>query len=284
VELKWLITGGCGFIGRNLIARLLSEEGNDIRVVDNLSVGTADDLRTVGEFNLVKLTEDSMDVPNGLELLVSDIKDSVSARKACHGIDIIVHLAANTGVGPSVEDPMADCEANVIGTLNYLEAARLNDVKRFVFASSGAPAGEVEPPIHEEIVPKPVSPYGASKLAGEGYCSSYFRCFGIETVALRFGNVYGPRSAHKSSVVAKFVDTASNTETTVSELADILVEKLAEQGVVKPIITYSEKRQGDVARNYSDTSKAKEVLGWTSGTTLANGLDKTIAYFLEGRR
>jgi UDP-glucose 4-epimerase len=130
------------------------------------------------------------------------------ALEAGRGVDVIVHLAANTGVGPSVEDPRADCLANVIGTLNYLEAARHNGIKRFVFASSGAPAGEVEPPIHEELPPHPVSPYGASKLAGEGYCSAYYRSFGIDTVALRFGNVYGPGSVHKSSVVAKFIRCA----------------------------------------------------------------------------
>jgi UDP-glucose 4-epimerase len=121
------------------------------------------------------------------------------------GADVVVHLAANTGVPNSVSHPRLDMEQNVIGTFNYLEAARTNGVKRFVFASSGAPAGEVEPPIHEELAPHPVSPYGASKLAGEGYCSAYARSFGLATVALRFGNVYGPRSSHKGSVVAKFI-------------------------------------------------------------------------------
>jgi UDP-glucose 4-epimerase len=106
-------------------------------------------------------------------------------------------------------------ECNVIGTFNMLEAARINQVSRFVFASSGAPAGECEPPIHEELPPHPVSPYGASKLAGEGYCSAYAKTFGLETVALRFSNVYGPGSTHKSSVVAKFIKQALNGETLV---------------------------------------------------------------------
>ena len=103
---------------------------------------------------------------------------------------------------------MLDCTTNVFGTLNYLEACRHNAVPRFVFASSGAPIGECKPPIHEELAAHPVSPYGASKLAGEAYCSAYARSFGIETVALRFGNCYGPLSNHKSSVVAKFVRDA----------------------------------------------------------------------------
>jgi UDP-glucose 4-epimerase len=128
-------------------------------------------------------------------------------------MDAVVHLAANTGVGPSVENPRADMESNVIGIFNMLEAARTYKVDKFVFASSGAPIGEVEPPIHEEKAPRPVSPYGASKLAGEGYCSSYFRTFGVKTVSLRFGNVYGPRSKHKNSVVAKFFKQALAGET-----------------------------------------------------------------------
>ena len=93
-----------------------------------------------------------------------------------------------------------------------LEASRQNKIQKFIFASSGAPLGEVNPPIHEEIAPKPVSPYGASKLAGEAYCSAYYRTFGLKTISLRFGNVYGPRSKHKSSVVAKFLKRALSGE------------------------------------------------------------------------
>ena len=130
--------------------------------------------------------------------------------KVAKGIDTIIHLAANTGVGPSIEKPQVDMSVNIIGTFNYLEASRVNKISKFIFASSGAPIGEVEPPIHEEIPPHPLSPYGASKLAGEGYCSAYKNTFGIETVVLRFGNVYGPGSINKSSVVAKFIRKAIN--------------------------------------------------------------------------
>ena len=144
---------------------------------------------------------------------MGDILDEELALRAAEGADAIVHLAANTGVLPSVEDPRADCRTNVFGTLNYLEAARHNGVGRFVFASSGGTViGEVEPPIHEEMAPHPVAPYGASKLAGEGYCSAYFQTFDIGTVALRFGNVYGPLSGHKNSVVARFIRRATSGE------------------------------------------------------------------------
>ena len=212
--MNWLVTGGCGFIGTALIRSLMQEGDHAVRVVDNLSVGTREDLAAAGDF-----VEVSSDGPGPIasggqvELLAGDITDKDLALRAARGADVIVHFAANTGVMPSVEDPRGDCMSNVVGTLNYLEAARHNDVGRFVFASSGGTViGEVEPPIHEEMVPHPVAPYGASKLAGEGYCSAYFQTFGVETVALRFGNVYGPLSGHKNSVVARFIKRAVEGE------------------------------------------------------------------------
>ncbi len=211
--MKILITGGCGFIGTNLIAYLKKENPRiGIRVLDNFSVGARDDLGAVAPFIEKKLSKLD-DQPKGIEFVAGDIVDYETCLKCCEGIDTIVHLAASTGVPTSVENPKLDMEANVIGTLNMLEAARERGVERFVFASSSAPIGEAEPPIHEEKAPRPVSPYGASKLAGEGYCSAYARTFGLKTVSLRFGNVYGPRSTHKNSVVAKFFKQALYGET-----------------------------------------------------------------------
>ena len=325
---NWLITGGCGFIGRNLIRWLDENQPNThaIRVLDNLSVGTRDDLAKLGKV-IDRPAAEIQTGPDssGMDLVKGDILDMDAALKATKGIDVIVHLAANTGVAPSVEDPRKDCETNVIGTLNMLEAARHHGIKRFVFASSGAPIGETEPPIHEEKAPHPVSPYGASKLAGEGYCSCYARTFGIETVALRFGNVYGPGSTHKSSVVAKFIrlavdgqtleiygdgrqtrdfifiddlvgainqaatlngiggevfQIATSRESTVNEIAKALVQALEAAGVSSPEIRYGEARQGDVLRNFSDTTKAKEKLGWQATTTVDEGLKKTVGWFL----
>lgn len=208
--MNWLITGGCGFIGRSLIRNLQADADHYVRILDNLTVGSVDDLKQVTDFIETGKLAAHFPVLEGhsVELVVGDILDEDLALRVVEGMDVIVHLAANTGVGPSVENPRADCITNVIGTLNFLEAARANAVRRFVFASSGAPAGECEPPIHEELPPHPVSPYGASKLAGEGYCSAYFRTFGVETVALRFSNVYGPLSSRKDSVVAKFIKNA----------------------------------------------------------------------------
>jgi UDP-glucose 4-epimerase len=213
---NWLITGGCGFLGTSLIKHLRTNNlAASIRVLDNLTVGTRDDLASVCECNEVDISSLSLPESSIVQLAVGDIRDAETCKKCCHDMDVIIHLAANTGVPVSVEKPRLDMESNVIGTFNMLEGARAHKVKRFVFASSGAPAGECEPPIHEELPPHPVSPYGASKLAGEGYCSAYYKSFGVETVALRFSNVYGPGSTHKASVVAKFIKQALNGETLV---------------------------------------------------------------------
>jgi UDP-glucose 4-epimerase len=208
--MTWLITGGCGFIGTNLISRLVGGEHAAVRVFDDLSVGSREHLAEVADFR--ELARAPKGPPEGVELFVGDVRDPSACAAACAGVETVVHLAANTGVAPSVADPRLDFDCNVVGTFNMLEASRRSRVERFIFASSGAPVGEVEPPITEAKAPRPVSPYGASKLAGEGYCSAYFRSYGLRTTALRFGNVYGPRSHHKSSVVAKFFKQALRGE------------------------------------------------------------------------
>jgi len=211
-SLRYLVTGGCGFIGASFIEYLIGNASPSlIRVLDNLSVGTRSELDDVCDYT-EKDGPGMVSVTSSVELVEGDIKDYDTCFKCCKDIDVVIHLAANTGVVPSVDDPRSDMEANVYGTFNMLEASRLNGVDKFIFASSGAPLGEVEPPIHEKIAPRPVSPYGASKLAGEGYCSAFYWTFGLKTVSLRFGNVYGPRSKHKDSVVAKFFKRALKGE------------------------------------------------------------------------
>ncbi|MEK9984230.1 MAG: NAD-dependent epimerase/dehydratase family protein [Opitutae bacterium] len=323
---NWLITGGCGFIGLRMVRHLLKQPSSHIRILDNLSVGARSDLAKICDFVENTSQEASAISPPGpvVQLVVGDILDEQVVAQALQGVDTVVHLAANTGVGPSVEDPRSDCLTNVIGTFNLLEAARSAQVKRLVFASSGAPVGEANPPIHEELAPHPVSPYGASKLAGEGYCSAYYRTFGLEAVALRFGNVYGPGSTHKGSVVAKFIrqalagetleiygdgtqtrdfvyvddlikaiwqaatvpgvggevfQIATNRETTLHELTELLVEELGNAGVKDVLVRHASFRLGDVQRNFSDTTKALTVLGWQANTNLKDGVQNTIRFF-----
>jgi len=327
--MRWLITGGCGFIGKSLIKKLMLDGKHSIRVLDNLSVGKMDSLADIAEVisyqgDNLNAFEPMLDNMPSIELIVADVRDSDVLINAAQNAEIIVHLAANTGVEPSVKKPRLDCEINVLGTFNSLEAARMHKCKRYVFASSGAPLGEVEPPIHEEMAPHPVSPYGASKLAGEGYCSAYFRTYGVETVALRFGNVYGPGSGHKESVVAKFIkqildreelviygdgsqtrdfiyiddligaiikaatqpdvggevfQIATNKETTVQELLNVLLTVSANSDIKGISSSYSRARQGDVMRNYSDTSKAGKLLAWQAETDLEKGLSQTLEWF-----
>lgn len=331
--MRWLVTGGCGFVGRNFIRLLLKRSNDTIRVIDNLSVGTQVELEAiapVAPLDPVTLERAAGDGSGArIELVIGDVRDSALAHRVVAGADAVVHLAANTGVGPSVADPMHDCTSNVLGTVNYLEACRRSGVGRFVFASSGAPVGDCEPPIHEELPTHPVSPYGASKLAGEAYCSAYKRSFGIDTVALRFGNCYGPLSSHKGSIVAKFIrealagqpwevygdgsqtrdfifvediaeaifraattpgiggevfQIATNAETTVLELAELLRGALQRHAVATHGIHHAATRVGDVKRNYSDTSKARRLLGWQPQVNLADGLDRTLKWFLQPGR
>ncbi len=180
-----LVTGGAGFIGVNL-GRLLRVAGARTVAFDSFVTGRASDAEAAGYE----------------EIIEGDIRDADAMTAAARGVDAIVHLAARTGVVDSVEDPRGDAEVNVFGTLNALIAARDAGAGAFVFASSGAPLGSVEPPGHEGLAPRPLSPYGASKLAGEGLCSAFSGSYGIAATALRFTNVYGPYSYHKGSVVA----------------------------------------------------------------------------------
>ncbi len=206
---KYLVTGGCGFVGVTVIHQLLKNiPGVSIRIMDNLSGGTPEDLKAVTDFILVKLDETRPMQQEGVELVVADIRDADACKFVAQGAEFMIHLAANTGVQPSINDPVADMSTNVTGTVNMLEAARSGGVGAFVLASSGAPIGEAPPPLNEQVVCRPISPYGASKLAGEAYLCAYNGSFGLNTVALRFSNVYGPFSRRKGSVVAKFIRQA----------------------------------------------------------------------------
>jgi UDP-glucose 4-epimerase len=217
---KILITGGCGFIGVNLINYLLKRDFKYIRILDNLITGNKKNLEDVLQengkiipkekdskvvYNLKNVSKKNIEDNTIIELITDDIRNFNVCLQATENINSVMHLAAHAGVMPSIKDPFFDFEVNVKGTLNLLYAAVENRVDKFIFASSNAPLGNQTPPMDENKIPKPLSPYGSSKLACEGYCSAFYNSYGLKTVMLRFSNVYGPYCLHKNSVIAKFI-------------------------------------------------------------------------------
>ncbi|QNL17876.1 GDP-mannose 4,6-dehydratase [Hyphobacterium sp. CCMP332] len=184
------ITGGLGYIGIQLI-KTLDAEGYDSRflVIDNELVGSLEDLNSeAGEALAARVDWINHDIANPLP---DDLRP----------VTEIYHLAGNTGVGPSLDNPLQDLQANIVGTFNALNYA-VKHKAGVVVASSNAPLGNAEVPVTEKSVCRPLSPYGASKLAIEGYCSAFANSYGLGSTVFRFGNVYGPGSHKKSSVVA----------------------------------------------------------------------------------
>lgn len=202
--MRIVVTGGCGFIGRNLLASAL-ERGHQVRALDHLSATGTPDLAEIGPFTLLEGPPSGWE--DRIQVVRADVADLAAVERLCAGADAVVHLAASTGIAESLQAPYEHCAANVLGTLAVLETCRRRGIRRCVLASSGAVLGEVEPPMHEALLPNPISPYGASKLAGEALGLAYRASFGLGAVALRFSNVYGPHSGHKSSVVARFITT-----------------------------------------------------------------------------
>ena len=299
--MRVLVTGGAGFIGANLV-RSLVEHGCHVTIFDNLSTGRRDYVAGLP-----------------IEFVEGDVLDADLLKSIVPGHDGVVHLAAQTGVPGSLTDPLQDCRVNVIGTLNMLETCRHAGTARFVFASSNAPLGRQPPPATEDKAPLPISPYGASKLAGEGYCLAYHGSWGLGTVVLRFANVYGPCSAHKDNVVAKFFkDILSKGEVTIDgdgeqtrdfvfvgdlcraillalegeasgevfqiatgvETSILEIAAMVQEVAGKPAeLRHGLARRGDIGRNYSSVGKAKEELGWQPVVRLRAGLQETAAWY-----
>jgi UDP-glucose 4-epimerase len=297
-----LITGGAGFIGRHLADHLTRQDGVSVTVIDNESLG-----------NRKHLDLDQVRFIRG------DLRNRDELRSALEGQDVVIHLAADTRVIESIADPSHNFESNVVGTFNLLELSRELGVKRIVAASTGgAILGDVEPPVHEEMAPRPTSPYGASKLMLEGYLSAYASSYGLSTCALRFSNIYGPRSFHKGSVVAHFYKKILEREKLVvfgdgSQTRDYLyvgdlVEGIwtAAQGPAqgafqlgsgKPTtlnqlidhmravtgleldVVYEDFRAGEVRDTWCQIQKARDGFGFDPATQLEDGLGRTWEWF-----
>jgi nucleoside-diphosphate-sugar epimerase len=196
----YLVTGGAGFIGSH-IAESLVKRGERVRVLDNLMTGKRE--------NLTHLVDK-------LEFIEADIRDANTTRQAMEGVSIVYHEAAIPSVPRSVADPQLSHDVNVNGTFNVLMAARDAGVKRVIFAASSSAYGDTEVlPKTETMLPNPLSPYAAAKLVGELYCQTFTRVYGLETVALRYFNVFGPRqdpTSPYSGVISKFVTALLNNE------------------------------------------------------------------------
>jgi len=293
-----LVTGGAGFIGTNLV-KLLLDQGYYVRVLDDFSAGQKEYLA-------------DLDV----QVVEGDVRDTDAVAAALVGMSGVVHLAAQAGGVPSsLQDPRRDCEVNFIGTLNLLEACRHAGVGRFIFASSNAPLGRQQPPATEDKAPLPISPYGAGKLAGEGYCLAYYGSWGLGTMVLRFANVYGPYSAHKHNVIARFFrDILTTGRITVDgdgrqtrdfiytgdlcraillalesdvggevfqiatgvETSILALVGMMQKVADRPVeVVYGPGRQGDIRQNYSAVGKARAILGWEPRVALHRGLELT---------
>lgn len=194
--MRVLVTGGGGFIGHHIVERLL-RDGMDVRVLDNFATGRRENL---------------LPFLDHIELVEGDIQSFERAHTAVRGCDLVCHQAALPSVPRSVQDPLTSNASNVIGTLNILLAARDSDVQRVVFASSSSVYGANPTlPKSEDLVLSPISPYAVAKVAAEGYCRSFASVYGLETVALRYFNVFGPRQdplSQYAAVIPKFITAA----------------------------------------------------------------------------
>jgi len=297
-----LVTGGAGFIGANLLRTL--DPSYEVRVFDNLVRGSRD-----------LLPED-----REIDLVVGDIRDPDALAGAMPGVDLVIHLAAFGSVVESITDPVENFEINARGTFETVRAASEAGIERFVFASTGgAIMGDQEPPIDENSLPWPISPYGASKLCGEAYLHAFAGSFGIRPVALRFANVYGPYSAHKKGVITRFIRAALAGGTfeifgdgqasrdflhvddlcrgiiaaAESDLSDEVLHLASEaETTINELarlildlvgsdvdIVHHPKRTGEVERNFARADRAQELLGWSPQLSLRDGMAQTIDWF-----
>lgn len=194
--MRVLVTGGGGFIGSHLVTRLL-QEGHEVRVLDNFATGRRE--------NLIEIT-------NEIELIEGDVQSYERAHVAVRGCELVFHQAALPSVPRSVQDPLTSNASNVIGTLNVLLAARDSEVRRVIFASSSSVYGPGERlRKREEMALTPISPYAVGKLAAEAYCRTFWEVYGLETIALRYFNVFGPRQdplSQYAAVICSFVTAA----------------------------------------------------------------------------
>jgi nucleoside-diphosphate-sugar epimerase len=318
----YLVTGGAGFIGSNIVERLL-KKGEKVTVLDNFSTGKEENLRFSNSFSLIK----------------ADIRDLDTCKKACQGVDFVLHQAALGSVPRSIKDPSSTHEVNVTGTLNMLLAARENNIKRFIYASSSSVYGDQHSQTKskhghlvakvENMIPNPQSPYAVSKLAGEYYCRVFSKNFSLATISLRYFNVFGKRQdpfSQYAAVIPLFFQAVLNAESphifgdgnqsrdftfidnvveanilscqaeshvsgnvfNVACGSNITVNELFERVLdltgkkISPV--YDPPRPGDVKHSLADISRAKEILGYRVVRSFEEGLKDTAIWYQHAHR
>jgi nucleoside-diphosphate-sugar epimerase len=312
--MKYLITGGAGFIGSNIVGELLNK-GEDVKVLDNFSTGRRTNLNEfIGNHKL--------------ELIEGDLRSFHLVRGAVKDVDYVLHQGALPSVPRSINDPITSNDVNILGTLNILEAAKEFGVKRVVFASSSSVYGNNPTmPKKESFGVAPLSPYAVTKYSAERYCQVFSQIYGLETVALRYFNVFGPKQdpfSEYSAVIPKFIkliladkepiiygdgeqsrdftfvenninanflacispkaagevfNIACGDSYTLNDLVDGINKILSKN--IEP--KYVETRAGDVKHSLADISKAQTLLGYEVSNDFYQGLEKTIDFYLRNK-
>jgi len=307
-----LVTGGAGFIGSHIGAALRAQ-GDDVRVLDDLSTGFEHNVEAIGK---------------GVEFIRGSVTDPEVVAKAVAGCDYVYHEAALASVPRSVKDPVASNDANVAGTLNVLVAARDANVKRLIYAASSSAYGDTEVLPKVETMPvSPKSPYAVAKLAGEHYVSAFAQCYGMQTLAIRYFNVFGPRQDPKGAYAAvvpifasalldgrapiihgdgeqsrdftfidnvvsanlkalsvdrlsgEMVNVALGRRTTLNELYGMIQDVVGTQ--IDP--QYGPTREGDVKHSEADISRAVELLGYETLVSVEDGIRRTVDWYRDNR-
>jgi nucleoside-diphosphate-sugar epimerase len=306
--MRYLVTGGAGFIGSNTVDELV-RRGHSVVVLDDLSAGKEENLA---------------EVRNKITFIKGSITDIEVIRKAIYEADYVIHLAARTSVPRSMKDPIGTNLINIDGTLNVLCAARDAKVKRIVFAASSSAYGETPTlPKTENMPPMPISPYGVTKYVGELYAQTFGRCYGLENVCLRYFNIFGPRqdpSSPYSGVMAKFcsafleetepviygdgtqsrdftyVDNAVQANLLACEAPNAsgkvfnvgtgqrislndIVENLGKISGKRLAPRYDPPRDGDIRDSQADITLARDYLGYEPQVQFAEGLDRTFEWY-----
>ena len=302
--MRYLVTGGAGFIGSNTVDELV-RRGHTVTVLDDFSAGREENLKQCA---------------GKIQVIRGSINDLPTVQKACEGADYVIHLAALTSVPRSVKDPLETNHVNIDGTLNVLVAARDAKVRRLVYAASCSAYGDTPvQPQRESMSPNPISPYGVTKLVGETYAKVFHQCYGLETVCLRYFNVFGPRqdpTSAYSGVLSKFITTLlANGQPVIfgdgEQSRDfIFIENIVQANLLaceaqncagrvfnvgtghkhtlnetlrlldkisgkKTPAKYEPPRAGDILHSQADITEAKKSLGYDPKINFEEGLRRT---------